>query len=276
MNSEINIGNVSWTRDELINSLQEFSELYKERPIIDNKGGMESPHMYATWFILRKINPSAVIESGVWYGQGTWLLQQACPEASIHSIDLNLNHRKYISEKVKYYNQDFSKIDWTGLPSDETILFFDDHQNAYKRIMIAKWFGFKHLIFEDNYPASQGDCYSLKKIFMHAGLTTKQKEKTNSILRKVGFLKKKIALNEENNIKLDPNYIDEKNLRKNIKIYYEFPPIFKSEMTRWGDKWDDINYPTPEPILTKISEEYHRIFLKEAKSYTWLCYVELN
>jgi hypothetical protein len=42
------IGEVNWTYDELKQSIPEFLKLYNSRPLKDNQGGMESPHMFAT------------------------------------------------------------------------------------------------------------------------------------------------------------------------------------------------------------------------------------
>ena len=56
--------------------LNEFYQLYLQRPIKDNSGGMKSAHMFNTWFILKALQPAYIIESGVWMGQGTWLLRK--------------------------------------------------------------------------------------------------------------------------------------------------------------------------------------------------------
>lgn len=60
-----------------------------------------------------------------------------------------------------------------------------------------------------------------------------------------------------------------------MSTYYEFPPVFKLEKTRWKDDWDE-NYTTPQPLLTTVNEDYQDIYLKEAADYTWICYVEIN
>jgi len=159
------LGQLPWTNVELIDALDEFAQLYAQRPVIDNSGGMKSPHLFCAWFVMKKLQPKVIIESGVWWGQGTWFFEKACPQAEIHCIDPNLAQIRYRSPNATYYCRDFSDIDWRGIPADETVLFFDDHQNAYTRLQIARWLGFRHLIFEDNYPASRGDCYSLKKAF---------------------------------------------------------------------------------------------------------------
>ena len=229
-----------WSYEEIEEKIEDFLELYSKRPIKDNKGGMLTPHMFATYFILDKIKPSAVIESGVWRGQSTWLIENVLPSAKLFGIDINLNRRAYVSEKAKYFNTDFkniNKTEWESLDRDNTILFFDDHQNAFERIKLCRELGFKKIIIEDNYPTKQGDCYSLKQI---------------------------IDSKDEN-----LEYLEE-----NLEFYYEFPPVYKDIKTRWGDNWDG-EYPTKKPLFEN-SENKHNIFKKESQQYTWLCYIELK
>lgn len=233
------IGDVSWSRAEMTESLREFSELYAQRPIADNAGGMQAPPMFLVWFALRKLNPRAIIESGVWYGQGTWFFEKACPDAQLYCIDPCMSRIRYRSERARYHEQDFLVIDWSTLPKNETVLFFDDHQDALERVKQALRLGFKHLMFEDNYPPSQGDCYSLKQAFM-----------------------------------CDSDHA--RYLECTLKTYYEFPPIFKSEYTRWGDLWGEEQYPTPEPLLRSVGESHQQIYHDEADTYTWMCYASLR
>jgi len=229
-----------WSYDEITEKIEDFLELYSKRPIKYNKGGMVTPHMFAIYFILDKINPSSVIESGVWRGQSTWLIENVLPTSKVFGIDINLSRREYISESAKYFNTDFKDIDtseWDSLDKENTILFFDDHQDALERIKLCKKLGFKKIIIEDNYPINQGDCYSLKKI-------------------------------------IDSKDSNLKYLEENLDFYYEFPPVYKDIKTRWGDEWG-VEYPTKKPIFEN-SENKHEIFKKESQQYTWLCYIELN
>ena len=46
-----------WSRSEMVKEIEIFSSIYKERPIKNNIGGMMFPHMFAFYFILKKINP---------------------------------------------------------------------------------------------------------------------------------------------------------------------------------------------------------------------------
>jgi len=265
------IGDVDWTIEEIKDSIPEFLALYHKKPLDNNQGGMMSPHMFATWFMLKKLNPKNVIESGIWKGQGTWLIEQSLPKANIYSIDLKLNFRKYISDKVTYFQKDFSEIDWSMIEDkSDTLLFFDDHQNALKRIKTGKGIGFKQFIFEDNYPAKRGDCYSLKKAFQHAGFEPEQ-QATQGLKAKIMKLFKPSNLEP-----VQPNKEDSEYLKRTLKTYYEFPPVFKSEFTRWGDSWNEEHYPTPNPIYSVLESDHLKIFQQEATQYTWICYALLK
>lgn len=95
------------------------------------------------------------------------------------------------------------------------------------------------MIFEDNYPTGQGDCYSLKQAF-------------------------------------DRDDEDAAYLRSILKVYNELPPVFKTEKTRWADMWSEEKYPTPEPLYKSIKGMTFGFFLNEATHYNWMCYVELK
>jgi len=75
---------------------------------------------------------------------------------------------------------------------------------------------------------------------------------------------------------IPPNEIDAKYMWQNLKVYYEFPPVFKAERTRWGDLWDHEHYLTPELLLRSVEKEYQQIYRDEAIFYTWMCYVKLQ
>ena len=215
------IGQPPWSREYLISNLEAFTEIYQRRPIDDNTGGMKSPHMFATWCALRALRPKAVIESGVWKGQGTWLIEQACPDAELHCIDPDLRNLEYRSHRATYYEHDFSTIDWSSLPRADTLLFFDDHTNAYERLKTARWFGFRHAIFEDNYVA-HGDCYSLKQAFMgagfgssHGGRPLKHRLRHRLRLLRDGLLDRQVT----SRTVVPPNTVDAKYLEENLEVY---------------------------------------------------------
>ena len=110
------------------------------------------------------------------------------------------------------------------------------------------------MVFEDNYPYLQGDCYSPKKIL------SKKKYVIDSMGIKNWF---------------EPNEDDYQFFIKNVLGYQEFPPLFKDNITRWGDDWDNENYETNEPLLSESDVEIYPTFFEERKDYTWICYLEL-
>lgn len=239
------IGEVNWERTDLINCLPQFAELYSQRPIPDNNGGMMSSHLMPMYFILKKLQPPIIVESGVYKGQGTWFFNKIVPAARILSVDINPQVRQLSIPGVDYFDKDVFEYDWNqiissiqpGIAERDCLLFFDDHQNALSRLKHFIKLGFKRFIFEDNYPYDVcPDCYSIKKAFFNAA--------------------------------------DAEWLHDNLKIYYEFPPLFIDALTRWGDQWE--KYPTHAPLLDKIDEKYQQIFFDERHTYTWICYIELK
>jgi len=241
-------------KDENLKSeIKNFIDLYREKPLDSNHGGMGSPHMFATYCLVKNLKPKTIIESGVWYGQGSWLLNQSAPKAKLICIEPLDDIIKHTIAGAEYHKEDFSDLDFDHLDKDSTLLFFDDHQNAFERIKLCKELGFKHLIFEDNYPPNHGDCISIKKILSYEDYLTQQPGQETKYFSK--------------------NKDDTDFLKSIIKEYYEFPPLFKTPTTRWGDAWSDD---TKDPILSaNEKEDYHPILWQEKLDYTWICYVNI-
>jgi hypothetical protein len=244
---------MKWNNKELIAHLDEFKELYEKRPILDNDGGMKSPHMFPAWFMVKKLKPKILIESGVWKGLGTWFFEKASPETKIFSIDPKPEHRIYTSPNVRYQTNDFLDTDWSSMSKEDSLVFFDDHQNCMPRLKKCLKLNFQKVIVEDNYPLSQGDCCSPKKILSNEDFIIDVAGQRTTVKK---------------------NNDDFKFFKENVSVYQEMPPIFSSPITRWGDKWN--GYPTPKPLLSKSSLSKYPVFFKERLDYTWICYLELS
>ena len=248
MGPVMTIGSPPWTRVQISEKIDEFAEIYADRPVEDNRGGMKAPHMFALWFMVERLSPDLIVESGVWKGQSTWLLEKACPRATLVSIDLDLGNREYVSSRAIYDDRDFSEHDWSGI-TDRSLVFFDDHQNAYKRVQQCKWFGFKHMIFEDNYPPAHGDCYSLKKAFAEAGFDPSRVGQGLPLRRK---LDRRLGLAllflspQYERSRIPPNDIDARMLRENLDVFT--PSSHRSSgLRRPGGAMLGTN-PIPRPI----------------------------
>jgi len=226
--------------------------------------------MIGTWYILKKINPSLVIESGIYKGQSSWLLEKTCPEAKVISLDIDFSNREYISNKIEYIQKDFSLIPWGKLP-ENTVAFFDDHQNAYERVQLCKSIGIHNIIFEDNYPLGKGDCLSMKKIFD----TWQMFNRLSIYLGNNKPLASLLMKWKNDNIGYSYNdYLKFAKYLFQIGIRYnEFPPMVIKEKTRWGDNWRK-KYPTNKMVLNSKLSSTH-IFNKEADNYTWISHVRI-
>jgi len=225
-----------WKKEEILEQLENFKMIYKQRPIKDNIHGMRFQHMFATYFILKKINPSFVIESGIFRGQSTWLIENTLPNSKVLSIDIDLTQRVYISKKAKYSSIDFKDHDFSNIPED-TLVFFDDHINHYERLKQAKFFNIKRIIFEDNYSdEKRGDFYTINHIIKNNGFNHNYKKLTliktfliffNEFIKKLFLRKYYFKLDRVISRIRDcpPNVNDFKNIEKSLKSYYEFPNL---------------------------------------------------
>jgi hypothetical protein len=262
----------NWPLNEIMEELKIFSNIYKNRPIKNNIHGMLFPHMFATYFILKKINPSFVIESGVFKGQSTWLIEQALPISDILSIDINLGQREYISNKAIYSETDFKDQDFSNAPTD-TLVFFDDHVNHLERLKQAKFVNIKNIILEDNYQSNEGDFYTIKHSYQNNGFNHKLAKISllNTLLVFTKEIFKKFTLKNYyfNNNKVKsrlrdqaPNHNDFQNIKKAIDIYFEFPPII-----------DTVKNST-KPIFDKPDIDLE-VSKEELKSYNYITYIKL-
>jgi hypothetical protein len=238
------IGSVPWDRSQLRDAVGAFAEVYARRPIQDNRGGMQFNHCFAVWFVLRTLRPPVVVESGVFKGQGTWLIEQACPEATIYCLDVNLDRREWRSDRAVYLQNDLMSVDWTNRDLSEAVMVFDDHTNAYRRMLEMAWLGCRRAIFEDNFPVGEGDSYSLRQMYAGVGRTRIQvspryrralKEARYTLLERM-LASKRIRHNQS--LLVTPNTADWANLARRLRVYHEIPPVWlPSVHGAWQTDW---------------------------------------
>lgn len=148
-------------RDELLNELRQFAEIIKNRPF-QNEYGLRGVSAFALYWFIKKIDPTLVVEVGVWRGFGTWLIEQAAPNAEIICMDpifmfegyLDMDRvgRVYRSGRAQCSAQDFScsRIMTIAAEHARPMAFFDDHQNKLPRLFQAREAGIKDIVFDDN------------------------------------------------------------------------------------------------------------------------------
>jgi len=260
-------------------NLNSFISLYEKRPIKNNIGGMLFVQMFYFYNLLKTLKPDLVIESGVFKGQSTWLIENTLPSSKIISIDINLNQREFISKNASYSNIDFKFHNFSKIPKN-TLVLFDDHVNHVERIIEANFFGIKYIVLEDNYPPQSGDFQTLKQIynnhhFRHnPGLPSLLK--SNILFNKI-FLKKIFLKNYNAKIDLDKiskrirdGYVKNdwfENLEKSLECYYEFAPLIEENMSK-------ENQFVKKPIFDEIPLGLNK-FLDQIKFYNYMTYIKL-
>ena len=268
--------------------LEEFVDVFNRSPIKDNSGGMQFNHSYFTFFAFRETKPKLSIESGVWKGHSTYIIETASPDSEIISLEPYPNNIVYKSKNAKYFDTDFNDINWRSYEGIENSLcFFDDHQNSLERLKEMKWWGFKKAIFEDNFPIGEGDSYSIKQIINESGhpniqLSKKYLPKNRSKIKEMKNEEK--VLNKyffRQSMIAKPNNIDNAGFDFNVKEYFEYPPIYTGETNYWGQYWVG-NYSKLENLIneTNINDfpKFKSFFNKNEDmfDYGFISYLELH
>ncbi|CAH1773062.1 unnamed protein product [Owenia fusiformis] len=282
-------GVTPWTRDDVIKELEVFRDVYDKRPE-QNVFGTEIMQQFTLWMIIRQLNPLYIIESGVNFGLGTWMLRQAAPLARLIMIDPRetdrLRYKDLMYNSVYLHGishfKDFSQVNWTNYINnrEKTLVFFDDHQSHYKRLKQAKDLGFKHLVFDDNGHPTKGDVYSINHA-CDAGrcITDRIAPQSKHTIVKDNFGTAEEAITADDALEM-AQYIHD-----SIEIYYQFPPLWHIfDTTR-------VQYLLPHKISYKINpiplmnlkqaKLYQKNFtqklnIDDLTSYTNMCYVKLK
>jgi hypothetical protein len=262
----------------------EFMPIYARRPISRNVGGMRFNHSFATWFMLRSLKPRFVVESGVWQGHSTWLIEQACPDAKLFCLDLDFSQVVFRSVKATYIQKDFAECVWPGVEPSSTICFFDDHQNSYSRLKDLRWAGFTRAIFEDNFPCGTGDCYSLRQMLSGTGHEELQMSK-NYLGDAQAQQRRKImetalwSIRPRQQLLVRPNTEDRELFYPNCREYFEFPPVALNEVNDAGELYAGV-FAAATPIYAndELPQALSDLIAADPAefSYTYIAYVELT
>jgi len=252
--------------------LDQFWPIFEQRPIRDNPWGCNLPHLFALWTFLREAKPTHVIESGVWKGQTTWLITATLPDAVVLSLDPFPQQRSWSSPRVRYSSDDFAYQDLSDFPPESTLAFFDDHVHPFLRLMLARAWGIRQIVFDDNYPPGTGDP-SMAQILVGAPAGTPKGLKD----RLRHLLKRKLAPGE---MMLAAAYSPEilSGALERIAGEYEvFPPLTTCPTTRWGTGWEE-SFGRIGPCLdpANLSPEQRAEIARTARAYTAMCRIRLD
>ena len=142
--------------ESIKSELTPFFDFFSLRPIQDNSGGVGLSGSFSLYMLLKKLKPAKIVESGVWRGHTTWLIEQLAPDAQLWCFDPRVVAIKecfwYISDKAKYSAEDFGSVKFREHLSGEGVLaFFDDHQDTMERLATCFARGIRDVVLDDNY-----------------------------------------------------------------------------------------------------------------------------
>ena len=210
---------------------------------------MASPDMFSLFFMLRKLSPSVVVESGVWNGLSTKLIRKTLgPDVTIICLDprpippsgfkdWNPNTIYHVgAEFIDFEHLDLSKYDPATI-----FAFFDCHTNAALRLYQSKQKGISHLFFNDNYPKFCGSHYTLEHLYQNDSRCASFSEKDRATF--IAF----------------------------IKTYEIMPNIYPGKVKTGEGEFDCASF-----FASDNDESAYAIFRSEQSKYRWNTYVELK
>ncbi len=128
---------IRFEKQEILNSIKLYDGILKEKKISDLNGGMGFNNGLFLFILFSHFQPKEVIESGVWRGFTTYLIDKAISKGSkIYCFDINLTRTEFKSEKATYYERDLSLVDDVDF-SSVNFAFFDDHVSIYDRLQFC-------------------------------------------------------------------------------------------------------------------------------------------
>lgn len=193
---------VDSSRDFVLQNFENFATVYNDRPIKQNTCGVRINHALAIYTMLKELQPTTIIESGVNAGQSTYFMRAAAPRAKIISIDpktegvCNQGTRWVDNTNNVYLTgsdfKDLTEVDWSLYGNishnSKTIAFLDDHLPVMTRIPSLLKQGITHVMIEDNYMGGKEIAVGLKGLLFE-------------------------------------NSQEAKEVAKDIEVYSEFPPL---------------------------------------------------
>ena len=130
----------------------------------------------------------------------------------------------------------------------------------------AKHFGFKHIIFDDNYLPGRGDNLSPKKL-CNPSLTSTLDAKLE-LLDNFGKVRQELSAREFRSLQDEFNTL--------IQVYAEFPPSWEgpNRFKIEDSVWKSLTMP---PLFTKKDLPMFKLdFDEEARRYTHIVYIKLS
>ena len=148
--SFLNSSDLSFDELKIENYLNEFEIVYKKSPVKDQDSGFGFNESIFFYTLLKIINPSVVIESGIMRGFTTYLIDAATNDnCKIYCYDINFENKTYNSKKATYFNSDIS-LNTPELKDEKIVALWDDHTSQMDRLKFSINNNIKYNFFDDD------------------------------------------------------------------------------------------------------------------------------
>ena len=255
------------TEQELDEYVKDFFENIYEPSFSQNGGGMHSPDMFSLYLTLKMVQPTVVIESGVWKGESTKVIRKTLgKDCKIICLDPS-RMKRYTDRNPNTINKtgskfiDFSNLNLDAYHGEKILVFFDDHINAPRRLLEAYSKGITHVFFNDNWPLDGGSHVSIEHV-----IKLDERSRNTQIL---SFLDNELNSSHPSLLK----GVEElkKEILPIIKQYHLFPNFFDSNIFLVeGIFKTDGFFPLTDDNINK-----YKLFFDEKQTYCWNTYIEL-
>ena len=117
--------------------IQDYDTCFDAAPIRDLAGGMGYNNGLILFAFTRAVGPEKIVESGVWRGFTTYIMDHASGErADVFCFDINLGKVEWRSPRGTYHEEDISTVP-LELDGARVLALFDDHYSHYDRLQLA-------------------------------------------------------------------------------------------------------------------------------------------
>lgn len=148
---------LNFKMNSLRKSIMNYEKIFRS-DLIKNfnlNGGMGFNNGLILFCIVSYLNPKVLIESGVFRGFTSVLLDKATTnDAKILCFDINLSRNQYKSKKIKYYNSDVEETAKINFQNVDFALF-DDHVSHYDRLKFCLINKINAIILDDDVGLTQ-------------------------------------------------------------------------------------------------------------------------
>jgi hypothetical protein len=135
--------------------IAEFFRRYPDRPVQDTGGGSGTNDSLWLFVVARALQPERIVESGTHRGHSAWVFRIACPWVAIDTFDLDQSRLAWSDARLTAHAGEWTGTVQADPANARALVFFDDHINHGRRVAEAHARGFRWVLVDDNFRATQ-------------------------------------------------------------------------------------------------------------------------